>query len=181
MASKLSNGPPGETSRDDPLQMQPEVSPKKESAADSGVYMCPQCDYVTDQEKKLSEHMKNTMLHESVAPPETQSEGEYAKPHFTIPQLIYQAIMSGKDTGVALSDIYSFISEKYPFYKMKNKGWQNAIRHTLSLTKGFVKSQDSNRSPVLDSRSSRRYGGKSRLGDDFFLRAAQRGSRKTVD
>ena len=53
--------------------------------------------------------------------------------------------MSGKDTGVALSDIYSFISEKYPFYKMKNKGWQNAIRHTLSLTKGFVKSHDSNK------------------------------------
>ena len=145
MANKLSNGPPGGTSRDDPLEIQPEVSPKKESAADSGVYMCPQCDYVTDQENKLSEHMKNTMLHGSVASEETQPRGEHAKPHFTIAQLIYQAIMSGKNTGVSLCDIYSFISEEYPFYKMKNKGWQNSIRHTLSLTKGFIKSQDSNK------------------------------------
>ena len=71
MASKFSNGK-WVTSKGDPSDMPPvfsELSPSK-AAASSGVYMCPQCDYVTDREMKLSEHMKSTLLHISLVTPE---------------------------------------------------------------------------------------------------------------
>ena len=60
------------TFKGDPSEIQPgvlKVSPSK-AAASSGVYMCPQCDYVTDLEVKLREHMKSTLLHISLMTPE---------------------------------------------------------------------------------------------------------------
>ena len=59
------------------------------------------------------------------------------KPPFSYKQLIAQALMTERDSGLLLCDIYSFINRKYPFYKMKSPGWQNSIRHNLSLHKGF--------------------------------------------
>ena len=43
-----------------------------------------------------------------------------------------------------VSTLYYFISQKYPFYKMKDQGWQNSIRHNLSLNKGFENVPNSN-------------------------------------
>ena len=61
------------------------------------------------------------------------------KPPFTYAQLITQALMTEKDSGLLLSDIYSFIHQKYPYYRMENPAWQNAIRHNLTLNDGFEK------------------------------------------
>ena len=61
------------------------------------------------------------------------------KPPFTYAQLITQALMTEKDSGLLLSDIYSFINQKYPYYRMENPAWQNAIRHNLTLNPGFEK------------------------------------------
>ena len=62
------------------------------------------------------------------------------KPPFTYAQLILQALMVENDlVGLPLSHIYSFISQKHPFYKMEDQGWQNSIRHVLSLNEGFEK------------------------------------------
>ena len=52
--------------------------------------------------------------------------------------------MTEKDSGLPLCEIYSFISQKYPFYKLGNKTWQNAIRHNLTLNEGFEKVINSN-------------------------------------
>ena len=71
MATNMSNGL-WVTFKGDPSEIQPgvlKVSPSK-AAASSGVYMCPQCDYVTDLEVKLREHMKSTLLHISLMTPE---------------------------------------------------------------------------------------------------------------
>ena len=66
--------------------------------------------------------------------PETEIfEPESDKPPFKFAQLIRQALMTNKDSGLPLPDIYSFISKKYPYYKMENQNWQNSIRPLLSM------------------------------------------------
>ena len=53
--------------------------------------------------------------------------------------LIGQAILSSSDGRLSLAEIYTWISTVYPFYERGDRGWQNSIRHNLSLNKSFVK------------------------------------------
>ena len=49
-------------------------------------------------------------------------------------QLIYKALMSVSTRTMVLSEIYQYFREKIPrFSKMRSKGWQNSIRHNLSM------------------------------------------------
>lgn len=61
------------------------------------------------------------------------------KPSYSYAAMIGQAILSAPQKKICLNDIYSFIMHNYPFYKKEDAGWQNSIRHNLSLNESFIK------------------------------------------
>lgn len=67
-------------------------------------------------------------------------ENKLKSPGLSYIALISMAIQSCASKKMLLSEIYSWISENYPYYQMKDKSWRNSIRHNLSLNECFVKS-----------------------------------------
>ncbi|ORX63699.1 fork head transcription factor, partial [Anaeromyces robustus] len=61
------------------------------------------------------------------------------KQPYSYAELIAQAIISVPSYKLPLNKIYEWISTHYPFYKLSETGWQNSIRHNLSLNNSFVK------------------------------------------
>lgn len=61
------------------------------------------------------------------------------KPGHSYAQLIGMAILRSPNRRLTLAQIYKWISDTYKFYKAEEAGWQNSIRHNLSLHKAFIK------------------------------------------
>ncbi|XP_052895891.1 forkhead box protein K1-like [Anopheles moucheti] len=87
--------------------------------------------------EEADEPMVEGDVHETVS--ETPPPDD-VKPSFSYAQLIAEAIVASPKQQLTLSEIYSYLMEKYPYFRMKpNGGWQNSIRHNLSLNQYFVK------------------------------------------
>ncbi|CAK7241033.1 MAG: Forkhead transcription factor [Sporothrix thermara] len=63
------------------------------------------------------------------------------KPGHSYAMLIGMAILRSAGRKLTLSQIYKWISDTYSFYNPQDAGWQNSIRHNLSLNKAFVKQE----------------------------------------
>ncbi|KAG2216941.1 hypothetical protein INT45_012799, partial [Circinella minor] len=91
------------------------------------------------QQQQLQQHI----ISESfipMAPDMMKPPRRRRRPPFSYSSLIAQAILEAEQEKMTLQEIYKWIKEKYPaLYDVEDTGWQNTIRHNLSLNKCFKK------------------------------------------
>ena len=59
------------------------------------------------------------------------------RPRLSFGLMIAEALMQAEDRMLPLCEIYTYINQKYPYFRMGNKSWQNAIRHNLTTNPSF--------------------------------------------
>lgn len=69
----------------------------------------------------------------------SKEDAKNIKPPYSYATMITKAILLNPEGVMSLAEIYDWISLHYAFYRYSKSGWQNSIRHNLSLNRAFDK------------------------------------------
>ena len=93
----------------------------------------------TEDASEADEGQEQTDLPAPDSFPPLHDDG--SKPSHSYAQLIGMSILRTPNRRLTLAQIYKWISDTYSFYNAADAGWQNSIRHNLSLNKAFIKQE----------------------------------------
>ncbi|KAL2823964.1 fork head domain-containing protein [Aspergillus cavernicola] len=92
-----------------------------------------------ERSKKKREEITTVRLPEPHELPPIEDDG--TKPPYSYATLIGMSILRASNRRLTLAQIYKWISDTFSYYKNSDPGWQNSIRHNLSLNKAFIKQE----------------------------------------